>query len=206
MPLTRPSGATKMRTVQSQPPWEDIQIAASNWIRAQTITPWIQKALLRLADAAGDSGCAGGPKVLAVFERSCYAGLGSDLLLCVGLSEIGRGPLNLLLDLPRGTNLQRIGLRKGDPLGVSGNSLRLGSLQILLGEAEIWTPPTPAMGDMSYESLLDRLRQLTAALALYPNPPGLGPLVRTAAWKVTTSIYRRCPRAPFGMHSPLQTD
>jgi hypothetical protein len=38
------------------------------------------------------------------------------------------------------------------------------------------------MADMGCESLRDRLRWLTAALNLHPDPPGLGPLARTTAW------------------------
>ncbi len=84
--------------------------------------------------------------------------------------------MNLLLDLPPGTSFETIGLQKGDPLCKAGDSLGLGPLRILLGEADIWRPSKPVVTTMSPERLQGRLRALLSGLKSRPDPPGLGPL------------------------------
>ena len=99
----------KMRSIRNREKFRGgPQISGNHWIRALTTTPWTLRVLDRLSHVADrgiadetpvqDASPVPAPSVLAVFERSCYAGSRPDLLLCLGIPEIGRAPLNLLVE------------------------------------------------------------------------------------------------------------
>ncbi len=191
------------------------QIIADRWIRALTITPWALRVLDRLSDTpvrtcdeppGSGTSRVPAPKVLAVFERSCYAGSGPDLLLCLGLPEIGRGPLNLLVDLPPGTSFGQLGLRKGDPLTrESGGSLTLGGLRVLLDGAKIWIPEMPAPARTDDETTRLRIRSLARAIESHPDPPGLGslafPALAARSADITSALSPLATRALPSAHA-----
>ncbi|MBI2880489.1 MAG: DUF2877 domain-containing protein [Candidatus Tectomicrobia bacterium] len=88
--------------------------------------------------------------------------------------------MNLLLDLPPGTGLERLGVQKGDLFARGGAALRLGPLRILLDRAEAWTPPRLAPKEMKAAGIRRRLEDLARELGTRENPPGLGDLYRAA--------------------------
>ncbi|MFQ5913331.1 MAG: DUF2877 domain-containing protein [Nitrospinota bacterium] len=177
-------------------------IAATQWVRALTVTPWTERALDRLSVIAESATPDAKPRVLAVFDRSCYAGLGPDLLFCFGHPEIGRAPLNLLVDLPAGTNFEKLGVQKGGAFGKDGGALRLGPLRILLAGAKSWTPPRPIIQATDAKAFDGRLKTLANVVKSYENPPGLGSLARPAlSGRATASLPPLAARAlPYVRH------
>lgn len=125
----------------------------------------------------GFTGPGKNPRILAVFEHSCYAGAGPNLLFCLGLPTIGKGPLNLLLGLSPGTTFDRLGFRKGDSLSVENGFIRLGSQRILLKGAEVWTPPLARRWTVPVDGLRARLDSLASVAIFHPEPLGLGLLM-----------------------------
>ncbi len=158
-------------------PYQEAQtITANRWLQAATVTPWIHRALEEMngLQSQGFTGTGKDPRILAVFEHSCYAGSGPNLLFCLGLPAIGKGPLNLLLGLSPGTTFDQLGFRKGDSISVENGFVRLGPQRILLKGAEVWTPPPARSWTAPIDALRSRLDSLASVAVFHPEPLGLG--------------------------------
>lgn len=114
----------------------------------------------------------GDGEVLAVFKRSFYARFG-DEVVCVGPTELGAGPLNILCRSD--TRFAWPQLAPGLPANRSGSALTIGSVcRIDCSAAKLWQP--------RYRRRIDRaaLRQGLARLATemrHVEPGGLGALI-----------------------------
>jgi Protein of unknown function (DUF2877) len=84
-------------------------------------------------------------KVVAVFARSFYVADAADGLACIGPPGLGRGPLNMLCDLPRDLDWPARGLRRGAGARRDGMTLRIDGIGAFsLDGAETWRPAVPS--------------------------------------------------------------
>ena len=81
-------------------------------------------------------------RVLAVFPRSFYVRDAGGQLACIGLAEIGAGPLNALLDPPQSARRFLGAVYTGRPVTVNGIYLCGGEgFSLKVGGARVWSPP-----------------------------------------------------------------
>ena len=95
-------------------------ITAQRRLEAKAITPWILSVLndFKELQTQKPSSSDKFPRILAVFEHSCYAGFEPNSLFCLGLPAIGKGPLNLLIEPPPEITFNEIGFREGENVTV----------------------------------------------------------------------------------------
>ena len=81
----------------------------------------------------------GGFDVTAVFERSAYLQLPGGFV-CIGAPEIGRGPINILLDMPARATMTALGFVCGAEGACAGSRLSIDEGPVVdVGSAEVWT-------------------------------------------------------------------
>ena len=114
--------------------------------------------------------------VIAVFRRSFYIRFG-DEVVCVGPPGLGKGPLNVLADVPSNLEWPAVGLATQQNALRSGALLSVGvHLRFDLNGAAVWqAPPSPVF---SAAELRQGLR-LLADSARRRAPGGLGVLLTT---------------------------
>lgn len=113
--------------------------------------------------------------VRAVFERSFYACLGTELI-CVGSESLGAGPLNLLCaPWHYGLAMHPI-LRVGDAVGVVNGVLNAGDFRLSVHTAQLWQPEPP--GVWNNASLTRGLASFEDALPPSLPDEGLARLLR----------------------------
>ena len=111
----------------------------------------------------------GAGEVAAVFRRSVYIRCGAAWA-CLGNSEIGAGPLNILVDLR--CNWSTL-VSPGEPVRVTGDRLHVGRVPVAIARTAIWT--APSVPGWTERSLSDGLTRLDDMLRRYPPPDeGLG--------------------------------
>ena len=119
---------------------------------------------------------AGSPcRVSAVFTRSFYLQT-EEATACLGGSEIGSGPLNAQLEVPRGMNWLASGLRDGIRCGRGADTLYLSERFILSSRgAALWWP-APAPGSLDPVAVARALRHLDLVCAELAPADGLARL------------------------------
>ena len=126
-------------------------------------------------DRAADWG-----SVTAVFRHSCHV-LGTDgRVTCIVDRRLGKGPVNVCVDIPEDVAVEDLGIEAGTPLRRSGDDLHLGDGIVLdLSGGELWTPPPIGPRTCTTEV---RRRARTLSAALGPSIPGegLAPMVPLA--------------------------
>ena len=125
-------------------------------------------------------------EVEAVFERSCYLRLASGFV-CVGAADIGKGPINALIDLPEGVGFAGLGIGRDDEgsIGASGIMIDDGPV-IALAAVEPWAPP-PFPTQLDRRTIASGLATLRHAIEAEPVGGGLAGLVFDAArWRRPT--------------------
>jgi hypothetical protein len=135
-----------------------------------------------LPEGEGELQRAGG-KVVAVFARSFYLADASGGLACLGPPGLGRGPLNMLCDLPRDLDWLGRGLRPGIGARHAGDILTLDGIgAFALADATAWRPPSPP-ATWNAETLAKGLAGLAlcAATATATRDDGFVPLVAPIA-------------------------
>lgn len=75
-------------------------------------------------------------KILAAFPQACDLILADGNVLAVVATDIGDGPLNIVVDLPG----QLAGVEVDTPACLEGETLIISSLHIRLGDAQVWEP------------------------------------------------------------------
>jgi hypothetical protein len=126
----------------------------------------------------------GGPhrapgKVIAVFARSFYLANAAGELACIGPPGLGRGPLNMLCDLPQDLDWQARGLRPGHIVPHLDEALHIAGIgSLLLADAVVWRPPPPSTWDAA--TLVRGLAALAAATH-ETSADGFAPLVAALA-------------------------
>jgi hypothetical protein len=112
--------------------------------------------------------------VIAVFRRSFYIRFG-DEVVCVGPPGLGKGPLNVLADVPADLEWPAVGLATQQNVLRSGSVLSVGAhLRFELSAADVWRAPAPP--NFSNADLQEGLR-LLAESARRRAPGGLGSLL-----------------------------
>ena len=114
--------------------------------------------------------------VIAVFRRSFYIRFG-DEMVCVGPPGLGKGPLNVLADVPADLEWPAVGLAPKQNASRSGSVLRVGdNLRFDFSGAEVWLPPVaPGFSSNDLQSGL----RLLADSARRRAPGGLGAVLAT---------------------------
>lgn len=116
---------------------------------------------------------------MAVFKHSCYAGYKPNHLFCLGVTAIGRGPLNLLVELPPEITFNTIGFQEGEKITVGNRFVKIGSCTILLENTEIWLPSSiPLKPATRINDLRSNLDAIFSMVDFHPEPPGLGLLTK----------------------------
>jgi hypothetical protein len=123
-----------------------------------------------------------GGKVVAVFARSFYLADAAGGLACIGPLGLGRGPLNMLCDLPRDLDWPARGLRPGIGARRDGMILFVDGIGAFsLADAVVWRPSSPP-GKWDAGTLTEGLAALAACAASETRPDGfvslVGPLAR----------------------------
>ncbi len=132
--------------------------------------------MARRALAPGTDG-----RILAVFRASFYIETGDGALACVGPREMGAGPLNVLVDLPRGLDWQTAGPGVGAPVRVAHKTLTVENRYVFgLWEATDWRPAP--LGSWRPADLASGLVQLNEVAE--PPAEGLSPWVPALATAV----------------------
>jgi Protein of unknown function (DUF2877) len=148
-----------------------------------------------LPDGEGACPRAGGT-VVAVFTRSFYVADPTGSLACIGPPGLGRGPLNMLCDLPRDLDWPARGLRPG--LGARGDGiiLRIDGIRALsLEKAEMWRPEVPS-GILHPEILAGALAGLPA-LVSRAGDEGFAPLIVPLARGVGDELAAAASAVPL---------
>lgn len=128
----------------------------------------------------------GGPrrapgKIIAVFARSFYVANDADELLCIGPSNLGGGPLNMLCELPADLDFQASGLRVGEAASYDGATLRVAErFAFTLADATPWLPKCPSEG-WDRATLASGLAALSAVTGGLAGADGFAPLVAPLA-------------------------
>jgi hypothetical protein len=138
-----------------------------------------------------------GGAVVAVFARSFYLQDASGGLACIGPPGLGRGPLNMLCDLPRDLDWPGRGLRAGIGARRDGETLDLDGIGAFsLADAVAWRPPPPP-GRWNAAMLAGGLAALGTLAEAEARDDGFVPLVAQLARGGIDEI------AAFASASPL---
>lgn len=106
-------------------------------------------------------------QVLAVFARSFYLEISSEVsdsesLLCIGGTELGPGPINLLCNNHRSDASRNFNdLRPGTDASYRADTLSVGSRVFNLTGASVWTAPRP-IHNPDTERLCRSLKQIAS--------------------------------------------
>jgi hypothetical protein len=115
--------------------------------------------------------------VVAVFARSFYLADGAGGLACVGPPGLGRGPLNMLCDLPHDLDWPARGLRVGIGARHDSEMLHLDGIgAFALADAVAWRPPSPP-GKWNAATLAGGLAALGSLADAETRGDGFVPLV-----------------------------
>jgi hypothetical protein len=114
-------------------------------------------------------------RVAAVFTRSFYLQT-EGAMACLGGQEIGSGPLNALLEVPRGMNWLASGLREGARCRRAADTLYLSERFILSSGSAILWAPAPAPSSLDPVAVAQALRHLELACADLAPSDGLARL------------------------------
>ncbi len=126
-------------------------------------------ALGEFARAAIGSCLAGA--VLAVFDRSFYVRFGPHAV-CFGPRGLGRGPINVLVDMADDVGIRHLGLVRQQQVLSAGTIVSVADrLRFDFADAEVWRPPQPPR--FSLEGLRAGLKLLSASV-LGRSAGGLG--------------------------------
>jgi len=119
--------------------------------------------------------------VVAVFARSFYLADGAGSLACIGPPGLGRGPLNMLCDLPADLDWPRQGLRSGIFARRDGEILYLDGVGAFsLADAAAWRSPAPPC-TWNAATLAKGLAALAVLAEAEPRNDGLVRLVAPLA-------------------------
>jgi len=77
-------------------------------------------------------------QVLAVFERACHLATPTGEIVALVTPQIGDGPLNIVVG--DGSTGPFAAVDPGTPATLERDQLRIGRLQVDLGEAQVWEP------------------------------------------------------------------
>ena len=108
-----------------------------------------RRAIAEIGPLAAEALAEPGPgRIVAAFRRSFYLDSGHGRLACVGLPEIGRGPLNALVVGTAGAAAAhangRPAVRPGDRVTVSTEGIAFpGGFRLTIAGAANWTPRSP---------------------------------------------------------------
>ncbi len=158
-------------------------ITTQRRLKAKTITPWILSVLddFKELQTQKPSSSDMFPRILAIFEHSCYLGYEPNSLFCLGLPTIGKGPLNLLIEPPPEITFNEIGFRKGENVTVGNGFVKIGSCTIVLKNTEIWLPSSISSNPATrLNELRSNLDAIFSMVNFHPVPPGLGLLTKMA--------------------------
>ena len=111
--------------------------------------------------------CAGGEaEVVGLFERSFYL-LTDAGYVCIGNSEIGDGPINLVTEALSGDELKRLGVFPEAKARVTSGSIEFDDSGHSFGfaDAQVWTPPPWPLPVPNWATTLAELRALIARSA-----------------------------------------
>jgi uncharacterized protein DUF2877 len=157
-----------------------------------------QRAVLAMDDAAVENPLrhAGESRIVAVFARSFYLANAAGALACIGPAGLGRGPLNVLCEVPAGLDFLASGLHAGDAASCrAGVLLAGGCFACSLSGAMSWRPLQPAspgaatlarglaaLAATTHDSAADGFAPLVGALARRGRvTEGGSPLLQLAA-------------------------
>jgi Protein of unknown function (DUF2877) len=182
--------ARMMRRMQELPGWPVticgdaamraiLRIAGSGAVEPNPLPPGEATLKNPLPGGEGEIRGAHGT-VIAVFARSFYLGDATGGLVCIGPPGLGRGPLNMLCDLPRDLDWLSRGLCPGMVARRDGTILRIDGIGAFsLDGAAAWRPAPPP-GNWSPETLAAGLEALAAA-SPGERTDGFAPLVAPLA-------------------------
>jgi hypothetical protein len=137
-----------------------------------------------------------GGSVIAVFARSFYLADATGGLACIGPPGLGRGPLNMLCDLPRDLAWPARGLRPGIAGRRDGMTLRIDGIGAFsLEEAVAWQPTIPSE-TWHRDILADGLASLPA-LAMCDRADGFAPLLAPLARRRLDEVAASAPASPL---------
>jgi hypothetical protein len=114
-------------------------------------------------------------RVLAVFERACDLVTPDGGVVALVLSEIGDGPLNVVVDGAAGI-FDRV--EPGTPVAVERAQLEIGGLRVNLAQATVWEPCPDWKTLRSRRASIASRLPLLRALCLQIKASGLLPLLR----------------------------
>ena len=144
-------------------------------------------------------------EIAAVFERSVYLQLGGSFV-CAGVSEIGNGPINLLIDCPAAADFASLGFHRDakGSVGLDRITFDQGTT-IAFATAATWTPPpVPSWSRASITQGLAALRTLAktgivddglACLVLAPGSPARNSPTAQAAAATLGELAHALPHA-----------
>jgi hypothetical protein len=137
-----------------------------------------------------------GGSVIAVFARSFYLADATGGLACIGPPGLGRGPLNMLCDLPRDLAWPARGLRPGIAGRRNGMILRIDGIGAFsLEEAVAWRPTIPS--ETWHRGILaDGLASLPA-LAMCDRADGFAPLLAPLARRRLDEVAASATASPL---------
>jgi hypothetical protein len=110
-------------------------------------------------------------RIAAVHNHSAYVRSANGQFVCLGLTHIGRGPLNVLVELPENLNWHGLCLRVGLACRMDQSFQIAGYVGISFAGASVWHPDliVPACSDV----IAERLAELSALVQVIS---GEGPL------------------------------
>jgi hypothetical protein len=119
--------------------------------------------------------------VIAVFARSFYLANRASEIACIGPSGLGRGPLNMLCELPRDLDWRARGLLPGSAAHRNGAILYIDGIGAFsLADAVAWRPRSPRKR-WNAATLAGGLAALAASAAAETREDGFVPLVASLA-------------------------
>ena len=145
-------------------------------------------------------------RVVGVFPRSCHVLNAEGRVTCIVDRQLGKGPVNVCVDVPKGFALADLGVETGTHVRRIREDVYLGDRIVLdLSGAELWTPPL--MGPQAGAAeVRPRTRTLCAALGQDAPDEGLAPLVPIAehlAWGWTVEPEPTTPVTTVALPNAL---